>query len=53
MRQRGSVNQQLTPDPDDEEHADRLDWLGLDSPSQFDPAAFSLDEINDRLRRLG
>ncbi|HEY2580023.1 MAG TPA: plasmid pRiA4b ORF-3 family protein [Streptosporangiaceae bacterium] len=39
-------------DPGDEQHEDMLDWLGLDSPGQFDPAAFSLDEVNTRLRRL-
>jgi hypothetical protein len=26
-----------------------LDWLGLDSRDQFDPARFDLDEANRRL----
>jgi hypothetical protein len=43
---------EVVANPDDEEHADMLDWLGLDSPSQFDPAAFSLDEVNSRLQQL-
>lgn len=37
-------------DPDHEEHWDRLEWLGLDEPSEFDPAAFDLAEVNHRLR---
>lgn len=43
---------EIIADPHDEQHEDMLDWLGLDSPGQFDPAAFSLDEVNTRLRRL-
>jgi hypothetical protein len=38
-------------DPDDDEHDDMLEWLGLDSASDFDPAEFSLEEVNFRLRR--
>ena len=26
-----------------------MEWLGLDEPGQFDPAAFSTDEVNARL----
>ena len=33
-------------DPDHDEHARMLDWLGLDSPAQFDPTAFDVDEVN-------
>lgn len=44
---------EIVADPGGEEHADMLDWLGLDSPGQFDPTAFSLDEVNARLRQLG
>jgi hypothetical protein len=36
-------------DPDHEEHEDLLDWLGLDSAADFDPADFRLDEVNARL----
>ena len=39
-------------DPQHEEHADRLDWLGLDSADQFDPAAFDLAETNAELSSL-
>ena len=38
--------------PDHEEHEELLGWLGLDDPSEFDPAEFSLDEINARLRHV-
>ena len=43
---------EVVADPDDEGHEEMLDWLGLDSPSDFDPAAFSLEEVNTRLGRL-
>jgi len=33
-------------DPDHDEHARMLDWLGLASPAQFDPTAFDVDEVN-------
>jgi Plasmid pRiA4b ORF-3-like protein len=36
-------------DPSNEEYEDALDWMGLDDGSDFDPAAFSLDEANKRL----
>ncbi|HMQ53899.1 MAG TPA: hypothetical protein PKE64_25370 [Anaerolineae bacterium] len=35
-------------DPNHPEHLDMLDWLGDD----FDPEAFSLEEINDALATL-
>ena len=38
--------------PDHEEHEELLGWLGLDDPSEFDPAEFSLDEVNARLRHV-
>jgi hypothetical protein len=34
--------------PDNEEHADRLEWIGDD----FDPERFSLDAVNGELRQL-
>ncbi|HEY1916136.1 MAG TPA: plasmid pRiA4b ORF-3 family protein [Streptosporangiaceae bacterium] len=39
-------------DPRDEEHEDMLDWLGLDSGSDFDPKKFSVDDVNRRLGSL-
>jgi hypothetical protein len=39
-------------DPGHEGHRERLEWLGLDSASQFDPAAFDLDEVNAALADL-
>ncbi len=38
--------------PGREEHEKLLGWLGLDDPSEFDPAEFSLDEVNARLRHV-
>jgi hypothetical protein len=36
-------------DPSDEEHEERLEWLGLEDPSDFDPSAFDLASVNARL----
>ena len=36
-------------DPSAEDHEELLDWLGLDDPSDFDPAAFDLASANARL----
>jgi hypothetical protein len=36
-------------DPDAEEHADMLEWLGLSSGDDFDPKEFSAEEVNRRL----
>ncbi|MGZ6565194.1 MAG: plasmid pRiA4b ORF-3 family protein [Solirubrobacteraceae bacterium] len=36
-------------DPASEEHSAMLEWLGLDSADEFDPAAFDMDETNDVL----
>jgi hypothetical protein len=30
-------------------HADRLEWLGLDAPGQFDPAEFDISEASQAL----
>ena len=43
------LKSEVLTDPDHEEHYDMLQWLGLDSADDFDPAAFSLDEVNARL----
>jgi Plasmid pRiA4b ORF-3-like protein len=37
-------------DPSDEEHEQTLEWLGLEKPSDFDPAAFDLARVNIRLQ---
>jgi Plasmid pRiA4b ORF-3-like protein len=39
----------ILADPSDEEYPDRLEWLGLDDGKDFDPAEFSLAEVNERL----
>lgn len=33
-------------DPTHEEHADMLEWLGIDSAEEFDPIAFEVDDVN-------
>jgi Plasmid pRiA4b ORF-3-like protein len=40
---------EVLANPDREEHADMLDWLGLESAAYFDPAAWDLADINDAL----
>ena len=39
-------------DPGDEQHADMLEWLGLESAAEFDPAAFDPDETSIALAPL-
>lgn len=36
-------------DPDHDEHLDMLDWLGLESADEFDPAEFSQHTVNASL----
>jgi Plasmid pRiA4b ORF-3-like protein len=43
---------EVLADPGDEEHEDMLDWLGLDSGSEFDPKKFAVDDVNVRLGSL-
>lgn len=43
---------EILADPHHEEHEDRLEWLGLDSADQFDPAAFDPAEVNTALSAL-
>jgi predicted deacylase len=38
--------------PSDEEHQRMLEWLGLEDPSDFDPAAFDLASVNARLHGI-
>jgi len=42
---------EILADPGHEQHQEMLDWLGLDSAEEFDPRAFSTDEVNARFRR--
>jgi hypothetical protein len=37
-------------DPSAEEHEEMLEWLGLEDPPDFGPAAFDLASANARLR---
>lgn len=43
---------QILADPDHEEHTDRLDWLGLESATEFDPAAFDVADTNGALAHV-
>ncbi|MFI6086176.1 plasmid pRiA4b ORF-3 family protein [Streptomyces sp. NPDC051217] len=40
---------EILADPGHEEHDERLEWLGLDTADQFDPAVFDLTEVNSAL----
>jgi hypothetical protein len=40
---------EILGDPAHAEHEERLDWLGLSSGSEFDPARFDLGEVNRTL----
>lgn len=40
---------EILADPGHEEHRFMLDWLGLDGPTEFDPARFDPDDANRRL----
>lgn len=42
----------VLPNENHEEHEETLEWLGLDSGDDFDPAGFSLNEADARLARL-
>lgn len=43
---------EILADPGHEEHHEMLEWLGLDSAVDFDPAAFSVDDVNTDLEQL-
>jgi hypothetical protein len=43
---------EILADPAHEEHQDRIEWLGLDSADQFDPAAFDPAQANTALSGL-
>jgi hypothetical protein len=40
---------EILANPEHEEHQSRLEWLGLDSADEFDPAAFDLAAVNNAL----
>jgi Plasmid pRiA4b ORF-3-like protein len=42
----------ILADPTHDDHIARLEWLGLSSPTELDPARFDLDEINQQLADL-
>lgn len=42
---------EILADKEHEEHDDMLEWLGLNDASEFNPAAFSKEEVNQRLAR--
>ena len=42
----------ILADPQHEEHDERLEWLGFDTATQFDPAAFDVAETNAALSGL-
>jgi hypothetical protein len=44
---------EIMADPGHEQHQEMLDWLCLASADSFDPKAFSIDDVNARLARLG
>lgn len=43
---------EVLADPRHEDHAERLEWLGLESAAEFDPDEFGLAEVNDALSYL-
>jgi len=43
---------EVLADPDDPEHQDMLDWLGLDHAAQFDPELFDLTRTNQAVRQI-
>lgn len=40
---------EVLSDPDDEEHDDRLEWLGLDTAAEFDPDRFDAEGVTRAL----
>jgi hypothetical protein len=40
---------EVLADPADEEHREMLEWLGLQTAAEFDPARFDVDEVNRTL----
>ena len=44
--------EEILADPAHPEHGDRLEWLGLDGPADFDPARFDAAEVTEALSVL-
>ncbi|SCF08922.1 pRiA4b ORF-3-like protein [Micromonospora viridifaciens] len=42
---------EILGDPTHPEHSDRLDWLDLDDPAEFDPAHFNAKAVTEALQR--
>lgn len=42
---------EVMADKTHDEHKDMLEWLGLNDASEFKPAAFSIEEVNQRMAR--
>jgi hypothetical protein len=42
----------ILADPSHPEHGDRLEWLGLESAAEFDPAHFDPAEITKSLNAM-
>jgi hypothetical protein len=43
---------EILADPRGPDHQERLEWLGLDNATQFDPAVFDVDEVHQALAKL-
>jgi hypothetical protein len=43
----------ILADPNDDEHQKRLEWLGLNHSSEFDPAALPTEDIDYELALSG
>ncbi len=43
----------ILADPNDEQHEERLEWLGLDNASEFDPNTVTLDQLDEELALIG
>ncbi|MGY4100575.1 plasmid pRiA4b ORF-3 family protein [Nocardia sp. R16R-3T] len=43
---------EILADPDDDEHADRLEWLGIARADHYNPAHFAIGVVNDALAGL-
>jgi hypothetical protein len=41
----------ILADPGHDEYQDRLEWLGLENASEFDPDAVTLEQLEEELAR--
>jgi Plasmid pRiA4b ORF-3-like protein len=44
---------EILADPSHDQHQEMLDWLALDNPSEFDPAAVETEDIEEELALSG